>query len=198
MGFIYSFVTLDDDQLQCRRQLLDFYASVAQFSALIPLFALYLSYHVPSLSKKLSSSWPSQQQKERQSPRVSRFSSPKSSPWAVRWRRLNWYLGDDIVEGWYGWGTKREWAVAGVWTLWLLVLAFSSTGDGTLNYYSKIFVSASFVYLASVSVFHTSSILSKVIKSIKERIIGCRYGPPFLNLFLCTPIATIPLSRIPE
>jgi hypothetical protein len=133
MGFIYSFVTLDEAQSQRRRQLLDLYASVAQFSALIPLLAVYISHYLLFLSKRISKNLPGRRVKERQSPRVSRFKSPVASSWAIRLRRLSWYLDDDIFDGRDGWGTKREWLVAGVWTLWLLVLVFASTGNGKLE-----------------------------------------------------------------
>jgi len=133
MGFIYSFVTLDEAQLKRRRQLLDSYASIAQFSALVPLIAIYISYYLPSLSSKLFNSLSSRQPKERQSPRVSRFTRPVASFWIVKWRRLSWYLDDEIIKERDGWGTKREWVVVGVWTLWLLVLVFANTGNGTLE-----------------------------------------------------------------
>jgi len=131
MGFIYSFVALDEAQLQHRRQLLDFYASIAQFFARILLLAIYVSNSLPFLSEKISKLLPGRRAKERQSPRKSRFEPPVASSWAVNWRRLSWYLDDDIIDGRDGWGTKREWVVAGVWTLWLLVLVFASTGNGT-------------------------------------------------------------------
>jgi hypothetical protein len=133
MGFIYSFVALDEAHLQRRRQLLDLYASVAQFSALIPLLAIYVSNFLPFPSEKFFRSLPGRRAKERQSPRKSRFKPPVASSWAVKWRRLSWYLDDDIFDGRDGWGTKREGLVAGVWTLWLLVLVFACTGNGTLE-----------------------------------------------------------------
>lgn len=133
MGFIYSFVVLDEAQLQHRRQLLDFYASTAQFSALIPLLAIYISKSLPFLLKGFSRSSSPHRPKERQSPKPSKIVKPRASLWTIRWRRLSWYLDGDIFDGRDGWGTKREWFVAGVWMLWLLMLAFASTGDGTLK-----------------------------------------------------------------
>ncbi len=133
MGFLYSFVTLDEAQSQRRRQLLDLYASVAQFSALTPLLAVYISHYLLFLSKEISKLLPGRRAKERQSPRKSRFEPPVACSWAVKCRRLSWYLDDDIIDGRDGWGTKREWVVAGQWTLWLLVLVFASTGNGTLE-----------------------------------------------------------------
>ena len=132
MGFIYSFVSLDDEQLERRRQLLDFYARIAQFSALLPLLTIHISYYLRSLSTEIVASLLRRQQKEHQSPRVSRFKRPSASPWVIRWRSLNWNLDDEVVEGWNGWGTKREWIVTGLWALWLLVLLIMSTGDGML------------------------------------------------------------------
>ena len=133
MGFIYAFVTLNEEQLARRRKLLDYSGSVAQGSALLVLFAIYFSQRLHPLFKNVVSGFSASQQKERQSPVVSRFDRPRASAWAIRWRRLNWYLDDEVVKGWSGWGTKREWIVAGVWTLWLLTLVFIRTGNGMLK-----------------------------------------------------------------
>lgn len=149
MGFIYSFVALNETQLQRRRQLLDFYASLAQFSALIPLLAIYGSTSLLFLSRKIFHSGSSSRLNERQSPKVSKFVRPRASFGAIRWRRLNWYLDGDFIDGRDGWGTKREWAIAGTWMLWLLILVFASTGDGTLE--SPSLDSSSILDLATIS-----------------------------------------------
>ena len=133
MGFSYAFVTLNEEQFARRREFLDYSGSVAQGSALTILFAIYFSQRLHPLLKNIVSAFSVSQQKERQSPVVSRFDRPRASAWAIRWRRLNWYLDNEVVKGWSGWGTKREWIVAGVWTLWLLTLVFIRTGKGMLN-----------------------------------------------------------------
>ena len=129
---MYTFVTLNDFQLGRRRELLDLFASIAQYSGLAVPIVIYFSHHLRSLAKKILALSFSRHQKERQSPTISRFRQPRTNPWTTRLRVLNWYLDDELFKGWNGWGTKREWMVAGVWTLWLLGLVFVRTGDGML------------------------------------------------------------------
>ena len=136
MGFIYAFVSLDAEQLGKRRQLLDRYGQIAQLSALVPLLLIYFTYLFHSISSRFRFSFLGRQQKEHQSPRVSTFRQSTAGSWRTKWRRLNWALDDEVLNGWDGWGAKREWAIAGLWALWLLVLVFRETGDGMYISYS--------------------------------------------------------------
>lgn len=134
MGFIYSFVTLDQSQLDRRRELLDICATVAQISGLATLFLINVIHHLRSSASQIVSYLSSRQQKERQSPVVSRFRRPRANPRIIWSRRINWWLDDALVRGWNGWGTKRQWMIAGIWTIWLLILVFVRTGDGMLRF----------------------------------------------------------------
>ena len=130
MGLFYAFVSLNAEQLGKRRQLLDRYGQIAQLSALVPLLLIYFTYLLRSVSSKYRIPFLGNPQKEHQSPRVSTFRESTAGSWRTKWRRLNWAFDDEVLNGWDGWGTKREWAIAGLWALWLLVLVFRDTGDG--------------------------------------------------------------------
>lgn len=144
MGLFYSFVSLDGVQLKRRRELLDRYGQIAQFSALVPLLLIYLSFLVRLLASKYNISIFGRPQKAHQSPRVSSFRQSTAGAWRIRWRRLNWALDDEVLQGWDGWGTRREWAIAGLWALWLLVLVVKDTGDGMYGpYFPLIMLSPS-------------------------------------------------------
>ena len=131
MGLFYAFVSLDEVQLKRRRELLDRYGQIAQFSALVPLLLVYISFLVRLMSNKYHFSIFERSRKAHQSPRVSTFKESTAGAWKIKWRRLNWALDDEVLQRCDGWGTRREWVVAGVWALWLLVLVVKDTGDGT-------------------------------------------------------------------
>ena len=146
MAFFYSFVSLDAQQLERRRQLLDRYGQIAQLSALVPLIVIYISFFLRSFLNTYSIPVFGVGQKAHQSPRVSTFKASTVGSWKVKWRRLNWALDDEVLRGWDGWGTRREWAIAGVWALWLLVLVFKDTTNGVYcSHYSGLFLLLFFV-----------------------------------------------------
>ena len=130
MGFFYSFVSPNAQQLERRRQLLDRYGQIAQLSALVPLLVIYISFFLRFFLNRYAISFFGSGRKAHQSPRVSTFRASTVGSWKVKWRRLNWALDDEVLQGWGGWGTRREWVVAGVWALWLLVLVVKDTADG--------------------------------------------------------------------
>ena len=142
MGFLYSFVSPDAQQLERRRQLLDRYGQIAQLSALVPLLAVYISFFLRSFLNRYAVPFFGRGQKAHQSPRVSTFRASTAGSWKVKWRRLNWALDDEVLQGWAGWGTRREWVIAGVWALWLLVLVVKDTADGAYgSHYVDFFFS---------------------------------------------------------
>ena len=130
MGFLYSFVKLDAQQSSRRRQLLDRYGQIAQLSALVPLLVISVSYLSRFIIRRYARFLLGSSNKEHQSPRVSTFRRSTAGSWKLRWRRFCWALDDELMDGWDGWGTRREWAIACLWALWLLLLVVKDTGDG--------------------------------------------------------------------
>lgn len=127
MHYPYHFVALNDDQTARRRHLLDGYAQFAQLSILLVPLIFYLSRGIQLLLSKLSRQHGLQGAKEHGSPVVAKFNRPAASSSRNVLARLRWALEDEVVEGW---GTRQEWLVAGMWAMWLLLLAVKDTGDG--------------------------------------------------------------------
>lgn len=131
MGFPYHFVNLNEEQNLRRRQLLDGYGHFAQLSILL----LPLLYQIClGISLLISRIWwsfkPPQAVKEHQSPVVSSFKQPASGYSTNLLARIRWFLDGEVLEGW---DTRREWLIASLWTMWLLVLVFKDTGDDYLH-----------------------------------------------------------------
>lgn len=114
---------LSDEQKDRRRQLLDRYALIAQLTMLIPLLITQLSF----LFKRLWAPGSGRVKKERGSPLPANPPSRRICPCLVTGRKVAWWLDGPIARGW---GTRREWIVAGLWAAWLLVLVVKDTGDG--------------------------------------------------------------------
>lgn len=127
MNHPYHFVALDAEQELRRRHLLDSYAQFAQLSILLlPLiYQLYLGIRL--LAGRFRKPNDYQSVKEHQSPVASEFKQPAAGFPSNVWARLQWALDEEIVKGW---GTMQEWLVAGLWAIWLLMLAVKDTGDG--------------------------------------------------------------------
>lgn len=128
---MYHFVDLDHEQKLQRREYLDFYGSLAQISVVVPIVAIqcYL------LATWIQRNW--QKQQDLQAP-----SSPyvkqarlghglNVSSLTAKWRVFTWWSGDAVEVAGVYLGTKGQVIGAGFWTLWLLVLCFVQTGDGT-------------------------------------------------------------------
>ena len=126
MGLLWHFVALDDAQSARRRQLLDSYGRVAQFSGLFLLLA-FPAFSAFRLAIKRVRWFLGPVEKEHQSPLVSTFPKHLKKPSNAWWGRVRWALDEQVVEGW---GTRLEWLIASLWALWLLVLATKDTGDG--------------------------------------------------------------------
>lgn len=128
MGFPYHFVDLDEKQQLQRRHLLDSYGQFAQLSLLIA----FLVYQIVYGLRLLAGRWRSQHRyrpvKEHQSPIVSTYVASANIPSIHIRSRVHWALNDELIEGW---GTKKVWLVALIWSVWLLVMAVRDTGDGT-------------------------------------------------------------------
>ncbi|KAI4247406.1 MAG: hypothetical protein LQ352_006162 [Teloschistes flavicans] len=133
MSFQYSFVSLDEAQLQRRRHLLDTYGQIAQLSALIPLLAWQLPLLVQSVRNRLTLSQKSDRTKAHASPVVSRFANDAGKTngrRVTRWARFKWFLDGEVAQGW---GTWRVVLIAALWATWLSILAIRNTGDDYLH-----------------------------------------------------------------
>lgn len=122
----YYFETLNDKQKHQRREYLDWYGFVAQWSVLL-IFALFqISFFLTWLVKS-----------------GLRYDPPKSPSFNKRpegklgWlkvlqsrcTKLTWWLRKDVIRGW-NWGTRGEWIGASLWTVWLFYLCVAHTGHG--------------------------------------------------------------------
>ncbi|KAH7382266.1 ferric reductase like transmembrane component-domain-containing protein [Pyrenochaeta sp. MPI-SDFR-AT-0127] len=125
----YYFETLNDKQKHQRRDYLDWYGFVAQWSVLL-IFALFqISFFVSWLVKS-----------------GLKYDRPKSPSFNKRpdgklgWLRalqssgnkLIWWMQKDVIRGW-NWGTRGEWVGASIWTLWLFYLCIAHTGKDYLH-----------------------------------------------------------------
>lgn len=126
-AFGYSFETLDKEQKHQRREYLDWYGFVAQWSVLV-VFALYqISFFIAWLVRSgLKYDLPkSPSFTKRPGGKLGWLRSLQSSS-----NRFSWWLRKDIIPGWK-WGTRGEWIGASIWTVWLLYLCIAHTGKGT-------------------------------------------------------------------
>lgn len=127
MKLPYDFVSLDEAQTAHRRKLLNNYGQLAQLSALIVLlFFFQLSFIVRFILRKIRSAQ-NGSGKARQSPQVASFAKATSRSSPARWHQLRWAMNKQIIQGW---GTRMEWMIAGLWTLWLLILVVKDTRNG--------------------------------------------------------------------
>jgi hypothetical protein len=126
-AFGYSFETLDEHQKHQRREYLDWYGFVAQWSVLVILALFQVCFVISWMIKS-----------------GLKYDTPKSPSFTKRpgsgklgWLRsmqnsctkMVWWMRKDIIRGW-SWGTRGEWIGATVWTAWLLYLSVAHTGNG--------------------------------------------------------------------
>ncbi|KAK4508274.1 hypothetical protein PRZ48_002012 [Zasmidium cellare] len=151
---MYHFVDLTHEQKLLRREYLDFYGFLGQISVVVPILAIQGYLLVAWIQRKV------QREQDLQTP-----SSPyvkqarlgygwNVSGLAARWSIFAWWCGDTVEVAGVYLGTKGEVIVAGVWTLWLVVLCFLQTGDDYLHMTKRFGIVASsqlpFHYLLSL------------------------------------------------
>ena len=130
MGFPYHFVDLNEEQDQRRRYLLDSYGQFAQLSVLLLPLIYQLSFGIRLLLSRTQRRAGYQQVKEHQSPRIARFNGTKTPVPKWSWQGFNWWMGDEVAQGW---GARKEWAITFSWAAWLLLLIVKDTGDDYLH-----------------------------------------------------------------
>jgi hypothetical protein len=126
----YYFETLTEEQKHQRREYLDWYGFVAQWSVLV-VFALFqLSFFV---SRMMDSGLKHERPK---SPSFTKGSVGKLG-WLRKVRSLStkikWWMSKDVARR-QDWGTRGEWVGATVWTGWLLYLCVAQTGNGKFEH----------------------------------------------------------------
>jgi hypothetical protein len=122
----YYFETLNDKQKHQRREYLDWYGFMAQWSVLVIFVLFQIAFLVD---------WMLKNGLKYETPKSPSFT--KSPTGKLGWLRnlqslstkLRWWMGKDVIRGW-DWGTRGEWVGAGVWTIWMLYLCIAKTGNG--------------------------------------------------------------------
>ncbi|KAF2834735.1 hypothetical protein M501DRAFT_963800 [Patellaria atrata CBS 101060] len=129
----YTFPELSKPEKHARRQALDHYASIAQWSPVLVLLGFQVYHILCWIARKRRVS--DQELSRPSSPYVKAVEANSGA--IVRktravWKRARWWAGEEVVEGW-GWGTTGEWVVEGVWGLWLSILCVRGTGHDYLH-----------------------------------------------------------------
>jgi len=127
MGFLYHFVSLNDEQSKRRRELLDNYGQFAQLSVLLLPLIYQVSLGLRLVAGRLRRKSDYRPVKEHQSPVTSQRKGRGETASGLSWRRIRWMLDGEVVAGW---GKRMEWIIAGLWMGWLLLLVVRDTGDG--------------------------------------------------------------------
>jgi hypothetical protein len=124
-AFGYYFETLDKKQKHQRREYLEWYGFIAQWSVLV-IFALFqMSFFV---------GWMMKSGLKYEQPKSPSFTKGREK---LGWLRkvqsvstkMKWWMSKDVIRGW-DWGTRGEWIGATFWTAWLLYLSIAKTGNG--------------------------------------------------------------------
>lgn len=105
------------DELAQRRYLLDYYARLAQYSVLVPLFLIYSVRYLQQ--QAIAGSKENSRQKD------------GLFTWVTGvWSLSTWVSDEEIAPGW---GTWRQVGFAAVWASWLAWCVVRGTGDGELE-----------------------------------------------------------------
>ena len=138
-AFGYYFETLNDEQKHQRRESLDYYGFVAQWSVLIIFVLFQISFFISWILRS-----------------ALKYDQPKSPSFNKRhngklgWlrgiqsgcHRLMWWMRKDVISGW-NWGTRGEWFGATFWTMWLLFLCIVQTGNGK-SYHRPVIIDSQY------------------------------------------------------
>lgn len=119
---MYRFPDPNDKHTLNRRDLLDWYGFIAHVSILVPLAVIYCVTAISQLRQKRLATKYGQ---------ITTAGSQSSSTWR---RKFVWWCGTPFeIAGWHL-GTRGALLGAVIWTVWLLVLTFLQTDDGTSVY----------------------------------------------------------------
>lgn len=137
---MYHFVTPDAEGLAQRRQLLDLYANIAQWSTSVPLIAvqtvLLLRYLQRKYSSESSQRYAAVARSQEESGTSGSLSlkhegEPGSNkrPWSFKtaWNSFMWWNGEEVE---LAESSRGALLAAACWATWLLALSVAQTGDG--------------------------------------------------------------------
>ena len=132
MWWPWEFISLTEDEHHTRRLALDSYASLAHYSAFLPVAAFLvfrLSLRILKGLKFGVNDQGSYQQVPR-SPLAKALRQSQSGELSQRWRKFTWWMGDDVYFAGQHWGQRDEWLAGLGWTVWLSILCVVGTGKG--------------------------------------------------------------------
>ncbi|KAK0673662.1 putative ferric reductase transmembrane component [Cercophora samala] len=133
--FTYRFIEgLTQAEKLARRQALDNYGLAAQLSDLLPV-VLILLYRLAKwvVQERVEGSSNGEYAAVPSSPVMKRRREEGVRDWSVRKRRLQWWLGEDVVVAGHVYGQRDQWIVGVVWLVWLVVLSVKDTGEDYLH-----------------------------------------------------------------
>ncbi|CAG9941318.1 unnamed protein product [Clonostachys rosea f. rosea IK726] len=133
MGWPYEFVDLTSEEKLLRRQANDRYAAIAHFSALAPAVLCLLFRLGLAAVKRVLAGREQRYQEVPGSPVAKARRSGFLHSYETRWRKLTWWMGDDVVFLNDSWGQRDEWVLGIAWTVWLLLLSVLGTGKDYLH-----------------------------------------------------------------
>ncbi|KAH4927308.1 hypothetical protein HBI25_134560 [Parastagonospora nodorum] len=128
-AFGYYLETLNDKQKHQRREYLDWYGFVAQWSVL----AIFVLFQIAFLIQ-----WTAKSGLKYDAPKSPSFTKRPTGRlgWTRKLQNLstkaNWWMSKDVIRGW-DWGTRGEWVGGSLWTIWLLYLCIAKTGNDYLH-----------------------------------------------------------------
>ncbi|OJD29120.1 ferric reductase like transmembrane component [Diplodia corticola] len=124
----YEFVTLDDEQKAARRELLNLYGTIGQWSVLAVLVVAQLAFVARWAVFRAS------RQDRPRSPHPTKTMALEDRAWSRRLEekltRFRWWANEPLRDGWF---TNGECILGLVWTLWLLFLSVHRTGNDYLH-----------------------------------------------------------------
>ncbi|KAK8065417.1 hypothetical protein PG997_012164 [Apiospora hydei] len=138
MGWSYSFAEISDAEKHARRLALDSYGLYAQLSTLLPIaVALVVRLAVWFSRRETTQKIAYDAVPTSPGAKYIRESTTTGSVGRV-FRRISWYLGDDIYIAGKNWGRRDQFIFGGLWTVWLVFLCFMGTGND-YNHLTKRF-----------------------------------------------------------
>ncbi|KAL2752132.1 hypothetical protein ACRALDRAFT_1078195 [Sodiomyces alcalophilus JCM 7366] len=126
MGWPYQFLSLTREQIQLRRESLDYYAFWAHLTGYMPILAA-LAFRVGK--RLLTSSWGSGLKNRRRSVK---------GDWQTQVRRLQWWLDDDVYLGGENVGKRQQWVLGTLWFLWLFAFCVMGTGKDYMHFTKRL------------------------------------------------------------